>query len=168
MNNVTSAETFKNDAVVNNAVNTNTTAVTETPVKETTTGPCNGVPMPDFSAIKGKSLNDASVYKQLLNIGGSMCQEGLVFKVQIAAYKHPENYKYDHLKQFGAPEIVNYPDGITRFTQLSFTTMKEAEKARQRIIGKGQKDAWLVAFIDGKRFTLEELILVNFNSKAIN
>jgi tetratricopeptide (TPR) repeat protein len=162
--NTTNPETFKNDAVVETKTKVET--ISE-PVKTNAT-PCNGATMPDFSSIKGKSLNDPNVYQQLMSIGGSMCAEGLVFKVQIAAYQHPENYKYSHLKQFGKPEEVKYPDGITRFTQLSFSTIKEAETARQKIIAKGQKDAWLVAFIDGKRFTLEELILVNFNGKAIN
>jgi hypothetical protein len=162
--NTTNPETFKNDAVVETKTKVET--ISE-PVKTNATL-CNGATMPDFSSIKGKSLNDPNVYQQLMSIGGSMCAEGLVFKVQIAAYQHPENYKYSHLKQFGKPEEVKYPDGITRFTQLSFSTIKEAETARQKIIAKGQKDAWLVAFIDGKRFTLEELILVNFNGKAIN
>ena len=166
-NNTTNPETFKNDAVVETKTKTET--ITEPVVKTNVTPtPCNGAAMPDFSPIKGKSLNDAAIYKQLMDIGGTMCAEGLVFKVQIAAYQHPENYKYGHLKQFGKPEEIKYPDGITRFTQLSFSTIKEAEAARQKIIAKGQKDAWLVAFIDGKRFTLEELILVNFNGKAIN
>ncbi len=170
INPTSNPETFKNDAVATNTVQTNSNVkntTTDEPVKNTTT-PCNGGAIPDFSSIKGKSLNDPNIYKQLMDIGGNMCSDGLVFKVQIAAYQHPENYKYGHLKQFGKPEEIKYPDGITRFTQLSFSTLKEAEAARQKIIAKGQKDAWLVAFIDGKRFTLEELILVNFNSKAIN
>ena len=170
INPTSNPETFKNDAVATNTVQTNSNVkntTTDEPVKNTTT-PCNGGAIPDFSSIKGKSLNDPNIYKQLMDIGGNMCSEGLVFKVQIAAYQHPENYKYGHLKQFGKPEEIKYPDGITRFTQLAFSTLKEAEAARQKIIAKGQKDAWLVAFIDGKRFTLEELILVNFNAKAIN
>jgi hypothetical protein len=166
LNNVTSPETFKND--VNNTNSTDTHVAATEPVKGNKLTPCNGSPIPDFSALKGKSLNEPAVYKQLLDIGGAMCADGLIFKVQIAAYKHPENYKYDHLKQFGAPEIVNYPDGITRFTQFIFPTLKEAEEARQKIIAKGQKDAWITGFIDGKRFTLEELILVNFYGKAVN
>jgi Tol biopolymer transport system component len=173
LNTATNAEAFKNDAVINNVVDANTkTTPTETkPVsdtKEKSLTPCNGDAAPDFSVLKGKTLNDPTVYKQFMEIGGTMCAEGLVFKVQIAAYQHPENYKYGHLKQFGKPEEIKYPDGITRFTQFNFPTLKEAEAARQKIIGKGQKDAWITAFIDGKRFTLEELILVNFNGKAIN
>lgn len=171
----TNAEAFKNDANLTNVVDGATTVTTETAVTtESVTPvnlaktPCDGSTVPDFSAIKNKSLNDPAIYKQLMAIGSSMCIEGLVFKVQIAAYQHPENYKYGHLKQFGKPEEIKYPDGITRFTQLSFSTLKEAEAARQQIIAKGQKDAWLTVFVDNRRFTLEEMILVNFNAKAIN
>lgn len=164
-NNNTTPETFKNDANISKA---DTHIATTEPVKVNKLTPCNDVPIPDFSALKGKSLNEPAIYKQLLDIGGTMCADGMVFKVQIAAYLHPENYKYDHLKQFGEPEIVNYPDGITRFTQFNFPTIKEAEAARQKIIAKGQKDAWITGFIDGKRFTLEELIIVNFYGKAVN
>ncbi len=180
LQNKKSSEVLKNDTSIINSVNiaakTANRVKTEATTKTITNNsiiplnlkPCSDSVMPDFKSIKGKSLNDPTVYKQLLSLAETMCAEGLVFKVQIAAFKNPKNYKYNHLKQFGAPEIITYPDGITRITQLSFSTMKQAEEARQKIIAKGQKDAWLTAFINGKRFTLEELILVNFNSKAIN
>jgi hypothetical protein len=141
------------------------TAVTTT---DPTSNPCSGGPKPDFSPLKGKSLNDPEVYKQLLALGGDHCASGMIFKVQIAAYRHPQNYKYDHLIQYGKPDIKDYPDGITRFTQLEFKTIREAEVQRQKAIAKGQKDAWIVGFIDGKRYTLEELISLDFLGKSIN
>lgn len=162
INPVVNADSFKNDA------NKVSIPIREESVKTTSVVPCNGSVIPDFSPIKGKSLNDENIYKQFLSIAGSVCADGLVFKVQIAAYRKPDNYEYNHLQEFGKPEIVNYPDGISRFTQMSFSNIKDAEEARRKIIAKGQKDAWITAFIDGKRFTLEELILVNFNSKSIN
>lgn len=131
--------------------------------------PCNGgSPLPDFTPIKGKSLNDPAIYSQLLNIAGNYCNTGLVFKVQIAAYRKPQNYNYSHLSEFGKPDVKDYPDGITRFTQLEFSTIKEAESQRQKAITKGQKDAWIVAFVNGKRYTLEELIQLDFLGKSIN
>jgi len=133
-----------------------------------TTTPCSESVMPDLSALKGKSLNDPLIYKQLLNLAGSVCPEGIIFKVQIGAYRMPKNFTYKHLKKFGQAEVVDYPDGITRFTQLSYKTIIDAEKSRQEIIATGQKDAWITAFINGKRYTLEELIAVNFNNKQIN
>jgi len=151
---------------------TETTAVvTNSPTNNpsSTLAPCDpGAPKADFTALKGKSLNDIKVYKQLLEISGNICAENLIFKVQIAAYRHPENYKYDHLLEYGQPDVVNYPDGITRFTQMQFKTIKEAEVQRQKAIAKGQKDAWIVGFVDGKRYTLEELIMLDFFQKSIN
>ncbi|MCE3227831.1 MAG: outer membrane protein [Bacteroidetes bacterium] len=147
------------------AVNTNTPTETNTTVEG---GPCVSMNLPEFGPLKGKSLNDLQVYSELLRIAGDYCAEGLVFKVQIAAYRKPENYKYGHLAQYGKPEVVDYPDGITRFTQKQFKTVKAAEVQRQKAIAKGQKDAWIVAFIGGKRYTLEELIMVDFLGKSIN
>jgi tetratricopeptide (TPR) repeat protein len=150
------------------APTTTTTAATD-PTVTPKADPCAGAgPAPDFTALKGKSLNNIEVYKQLLSIAGTYCAEKLIFKVQIAAYRHPENYKYGHLMEFGNPEIVPYPDGITRFTQMQFKTLNEAEAQRQKAIAKGQPDAWVVGFIDGKRYTLEELIMLDFFSKSIN
>ena len=103
-----------------------------------------------------------------MSMAGDYCAEGMVFKVQIAAYRNPQNYKYNHLIQYGKPEVVDYPDGITRFTQKEYKTIKEAEKHRQKAIAKGQKDAWIVAFVNGKRYTLEELIAVDFLGRSIN
>ncbi|MCW3077444.1 MAG: hypothetical protein JWO32_2053 [Bacteroidetes bacterium] len=149
-----------------------TSVVTETPAPTNTNvaevSPCSGQTLPDFTPLKGKSLNDIQYYRQLLATAGNYCAEGLIFKVQIAAYRKPQNYKYDHLLQYGKPEVNDYPDGITRFTQLEFKTIKEAEVQRQKAIAKGQKDAWIVAFIKGKRYTLEELIMLDFLGKSIN
>lgn len=122
----------------------------------------------DFSEFIGKDLNDKAVYGKLMEVGGSSCAEGLVFKVQIAAYRFPKNYKWKHLKKFGKPVIVDYPDGITRFTQGEFVTMNEAEVLRQKIITAGQTDAWITPFYNGKRMLLEELIEKNFYGKSIN
>lgn len=164
-NNTTS--TTSGTTAVSNPTTTTKTDVTNT--EPTSKEPCNpNAALPDFSPLKGKSLNDPAVYKQLLAIAGNHCAGSMIFKVQIAAYRHPENYKYEHLKQYGKPEVVNYPDGITRFTQMEFKTIKEAEVQRQKAISKGQKDAWIVGFVDGKRYTLEELIMLDFLGKSVN
>ncbi len=182
LGNIKNVETFNNDVViktnvvaqtptttVNNEAAIKTNVAVETPTTTVNkTNPCNGEVMPDFTALKGKSLNERANYDKLLEIAGNTCADGMIFKVQIAAYRNPENYKYNHLSQFGKPEIINYPDGITRFTLLQFSTLKEAEKARQKIMAKGQADAWVTAVVNGKRYTLEELIMVDFLGKSVN
>nr|MBA3683110.1 hypothetical protein [Bacteroidota bacterium] len=145
-----------------------TPTVAETPTTAVTTSPCSGGTLPDFGPLKGKSLNDATYYNQLLNMAGNYCASSLIFKVQIGAYRKPDNFKYPNLQVYGKAEIINYPDGITRFTQKEFTTLRDAEAQRQKAIAKGQKDAWIVAFVDGKRYTLEDLIMLDFLGKTIN
>jgi hypothetical protein len=144
------------------------TPTTPTEITVASSNPCDAFKTLDFSALKGKSLNDPAVYAKLLAIGNKICSSKMTFKVQIGAYRHPENYKWDHLKEFGTPESPSYPDGITRFTQGNFNGILLAEEQRQKSIRKGQKDSWIVAFVDGKRYTLEELILVDFYNKDIS
>ena len=111
---------------------------------------------------EGKDLNNKTVYNSFTNDCGKTKQEGLVFKVQIGAYKHPENFKYDNVKDIGEVVAKPYEDGITRFTMKEFITLEEAEVLRQQCIAKGIKDAWVVAFFEGKRTMLEDLIKKNF------
>ncbi len=137
-------------------------------MEEYSKGPCENDTIIDFSWFIGKDLNDKVVYDKLIKTGGNSCAEGLEFRVQIAAYRFPKNYKWDHLKQFGNPVITGYPDGITRFTQGVYRTLAEAEVLRQKIIKAGQTDAWITPFYNGKRMLLEELFKVNFYGKSVN
>lgn len=140
----------------------------ETPAEPVaTSSPCNGS-LPDMSPFKGKTLNENSTYNQLLAAMGNYCANNIVFKVQVGAYRHPENFKPRSLNALGKIESANYPDGITRFTQNEFNTLKQAEKHRQKAISKGLNDAWIVAFVDGKRYTLEDLIMIDFAGKPVN
>ena len=89
---------------------------------------------------------------------GNFAKEGLEFKVQIAAYNLPKNYKYDHLKGLGDVEKLVLQDGITRFTiGGSFKTLNEAIIHRYKVQGAGQTDAFVTAIYQGKRVYLEDL-----------
>jgi len=129
--------------------------------------PCNPS-MPTIGDFKGKSLNDPSIYKEFIAVAGNYCAQGVEFKVQIGAYRHPENFKTAKLNAYGKIESTQSSDGITRFTQRNFNTIKEAEKLRQKLIAKGVKDAWIVVFINGTRYTLEEFIAGDFQPRAVN
>jgi hypothetical protein len=133
------------------------------------TGPCKPDPTLDFSAFIGKDLNDKQVYAQLMAMGGgAFCVDGLIFTVQIGAYRHPQNFKYPQLSVFGPATIIGYPDGITRFTMKQFSTLRDAEAFRQQCIKKGISDAWITAIYKGKRMLLPELIAVNFYNRGVN
>ena len=124
----------------------------------------------DFSALVGKNLNDPSEYHKLMEEAGELAVDSLTFRVQIGAYRHPQNYKYKNLMSLIPPPavVLPYPDGITRFTLREFKTLKEAEAFRQTVIKKGTKDAWITGMYKGKRMLLQELIAVNFYNNAVN
>jgi len=140
-------------------------AATEMPVE--TASPCNSK-LPELGPLKGRSLNDPEVYRMLMDLAGSYCAQGLVFKVQVGAYRNPSNFNASKLKHLGKIESEMYPDGITRFTQNQYTNLKDAEAHRQKAIAKGQGDSWIVAFVNGKRYTLEDFIMADFLGKTMN
>ena len=74
-----------------------------------------------------------------------------IYTVQVAAYKNASNYDASHLASFGKIEKVILDDGITRFTLGEFKTLNEAIQHKEQIINKGQPDAFIVMYSDGKR-----------------
>ncbi|MBA2613463.1 MAG: PD40 domain-containing protein [Bacteroidetes bacterium] len=90
---------------------------------------------------------------------GKITAEGLEFKVQIAAYKNPKNYKFKHLKGLGKVEKLMLPDGLTRMTiNGTFKTLEAAWIHNKKVIKAGQDDAFVTALYQGKRVYLEELV----------
>ena len=83
-------------------------------------------------------------------------------KVQVGAYKNPENYKSNHLDGLGKVDDKKLEDNITRFTIGSFSSLKEAEKFRQKVLKRGVDDAFITALYNGKRVLVTELIANNF------
>ena len=90
---------------------------------------------------------------------GNKQLEGLIFKVQIAAYNFPKNYKYSRLKGLGNVEKNILDDKITRFTiGGEFKTLNEAKTHKDKVVAKGQTDAFVTAIYKGKRVYLQQLI----------
>jgi len=128
--------------------------------------PCDD--MVDLSVFIGKNLNIVENYNKLKDQIGEYCADELQFKVQIGAYRFPQNFKYPHLAQFGKTDIRDYPDGITRFTMGEFITLSEADELRQQIRSAGTDDAWVIPFYEGQRIFMEDLISVNFYKQMVN
>ncbi len=101
----------------------------------------------------GKAEN----YTELVKLFGDVKTEGLIFKVQIGAYRFPDNFRYAKLNPPGKVSRNNYDDGITRFTIGSFNTLNDADKMLKKCIPHGFSDAFVTAFYNGKRFLLKDL-----------
>ena len=103
------------------------------------------------NALQQKIMDYAAKY-------GDISAEGLIFRVQIAAYKFPKNYSYTHLKGLGKVENLLLDDGITRITiGGDFKTLNTAFEHNKKVIYKGQTDAFVTAIYNGKRVYLEDL-----------
>jgi hypothetical protein len=89
---------------------------------------------------------------------GDISEEGLQFRVQIAAYKYPKNYRYHHLKGLGDVENLLLDDGITRITiGGNFSNLGKAFEHNVKVIKAGQTDAFVTVIYNGKRIYLEDL-----------
>jgi hypothetical protein len=89
---------------------------------------------------------------------GDATAQGLEFRVQIAAYKYPKNYSAKHLKGLGKIDNVLLDDGITRITiGGAFNTLRKAFEHNKKVVGAGQRDAFVTAIYKGKRIYLEQL-----------
>jgi len=131
------------------AIVTPTVAVVKNTVKH------NSVPTETFVP-KTKNQEKTLAYMKKF---GDISAEGLIFRVQIAAYKFPKNYTYKHLKGLGKIERILLEDGITRYViGDKYTTMRKAFEHNKKVINAGQADAFVTALYKGKRVYLEQLV----------
>lgn len=77
-----------------------------------------------------------------------------LYRVQVGAFKN----KIDENALFPDMDVVHGtgPDGITRYYSGSFTTYDEAEAYRKKMVAKGYKNAFVVAYEGQERKTLVE------------
>lgn len=81
-----------------------------------------------------------------------------VFRVQVAAYRKPQNYNWGGKSTYGDVLEVTYDDGITRFTVGGTVHLLEALDLQKKLIAYGVKDAFVVAFRGEQRIPLYELM----------
>ena len=80
--------------------------------------------------------------------------EGVIYKVQIGAFRNP--IPQDLFKGFAPVNGERTGSGITRYTAGIFRAFESADKAKQEIRDLGYRDAFVVAFRNGKRISISE------------
>jgi hypothetical protein len=80
--------------------------------------------------------------------------EGLIFKVQIGAFRKP--IPQNLFKGMAPITGETTPKGFIRYTAGVFTKFSTADKVKKKIIDMGYKDAFVVAFLNGKRIPINE------------
>ncbi len=80
--------------------------------------------------------------------------EGLIFKVQIGAFRNP--IPQDLFQGMSPITGETTAKGFIRYTAGLFKKYNTADKVKNKIVGLGYKDAFVVAFLDGKRIPINE------------
>lgn len=82
--------------------------------------------------------------------------KGVVFKVQIGAFKNRDLRKYfENNKNFSGDVD---PDGIKKYTLGYFNEYWEAETFKKYLREMGVRDAWIVPYKDGKRVNIRDVL----------
>jgi hypothetical protein len=119
----------------------------------------NALSIPDSS---GKVVS-STIGKQLENSSGKIIAptfaSDIVFKIQLGAFKNevPLEIVNQFLK-ISKLGVENHKDlnGLTIFTAGDFKTYGEASKIKQEVIFNNFKDAFIVAYRNGKKIAIDE------------
>jgi hypothetical protein len=103
--------------------------------------------------LEGFSNNDWAIDKD-----GQCYIKGIVFKVQIGAYK--ERDLSDVLEGAKPKEVFEQEqsEGVNMYTLRHFRDYWKANQFKKELRAMGLKDAWVVAFKDGKRIPLKDVL----------
>jgi len=111
--------------------------------------------------------NDIAAARKKLSDGGGGAQpikrpmptdptneSGVVFKVQIGAFKQNDLSQYKGQKNFG----VDSDGNINKYTIGVFRDYWEADKFKKSLRQMGVKDAWIVSYKDGVRVPIKDVL----------
>ena len=166
----TNSETEVNNEVENNTAENNVVETTNNGVETEVENNTNEVVENTSTAITPENIDEIPevLNQSIFKIGGNQASysnskpiptavslpEGLVFKVQIGAFRNP--IPQNHFKGFAPIVKENAGNGITRYTAGLFKGINMAVEAKNTIRSIGYSDAFVVAFFNGKRISIAE------------
>ena len=90
---------------------------------------------------------------------------GLVFKVQVGAFRNP--IPQDLFKGFAPISAEKVRDDITRYRVGYFTSFDIANQSKKQVRELGYKDAFVVALMNGEKIKISEAIAMQDNRSSI-
>ncbi|MBI2279501.1 MAG: PD40 domain-containing protein [Bacteroidetes bacterium] len=144
-----------NENTTNTSNNESNTTVTQPTNNTTNMATVDEIPQVLTDQIFVFTPNKSAAYNENKRIPSSVkLPEGLVFKVQIGAFRNP--IPQDHFRGFAPIMAEDAGNGITRYTAGLFKTFNMANEAKNAIRTIGYPDAFVVAFFNGKRININE------------
>jgi len=86
---------------------------------------------------------------------------GVEFKVQLGAFKDPEGIAFSNLNHIGLVEKQKRSNGLTYFYISSFKTLEAARNARSQAKTSGIESPFIVAFKNGRRVKISDVVSAN-------
>jgi len=109
----------------------------------------------DLQAAKAAAKKAQSQPKPNANAGGGEMVDGVVFKVQIGAFRNKDLSKYfDNNPNFGGEST----DDMQKITLGQFRDYWEADTFKKYLREMGVKDAWIVPYKDGNRVEIKDVL----------
>ncbi|NTW31377.1 MAG: hypothetical protein HGB12_01885 [Bacteroidetes bacterium] len=107
------------------------------------------------------ATNTANATSGISNVPSVTNIKGLIFSVQVGAYTKPVTAE----QLYNAPSLYEevLPNGTHRYLSGTYTSLQEAIDAKNDIRNKGSKDAFVVAYSNGKKITIAEAKLLMEN-----
>ncbi|MGQ0828590.1 MAG: hypothetical protein ACT4ON_09365 [Bacteroidota bacterium] len=157
---VRDSTTDNNTAIKNDVVPAKETAINNVPVvsnadvNTNTTNQSTAVVLASNEVFERKAVPVYSAAKPIpVN---EKLPEGLIFKVQIGAFRNP--IPQDLFTGMTPITGETTPQGFTRYTAGIFMKFSTADLVKNEIKDLGYKDAFVVAFLNGKRISMNEAL----------
>ena len=109
-----------------------------------------------LAAEKAKKAQPAAPTRGPAVGSGINDQQGVVFKVQIGAFKNKDLSKYLEASDNFSGEVDE--NGLKRYSLGVFRDYWEADTFKKYLREMGVKDAWIVSFKDGQRVPIKEVL----------
>lgn len=104
-----------------------------------------------------KEMQGKMAEEQSSNVTGKkMSAKGIVFKVQIGAFRNKDLSKYFENNQNFSGDVDQ--DGVKKYTIGYFGDYWEADTFKKYLRSMGVKDAWIVPYKDGQRVNIKDVL----------
>ena len=90
------------------------------------------------------------------SMNNTKVSKGVLFKVQIGAFRNKDLSKYFGTSENFGGEVDD--DGTQRYTLGNFTDYWQADKFKKYLREMGVKDAWIVPYKDGRRVPMKDVL----------
>ena len=119
----------------------------------------------DVAVLQGKvqNLEQDLAESQVIDVSSgeastanTKVSKGVLFKVQIGAFRNKDLSKYFGTSENFGGEVDS--DGTQRYTLGNFTDYWQADKFKKYLREMGVKDAWIVPYKDGRRVPMKDVL----------